>query len=224
MDKIRMLIAGEIVLSPEPGKTLKKWREIFQITQSELAKHLGISPSTISDYESNRRKSPGVKVIKRFVDAMFEIDAKRGSPIARNLSEEKEEQFFERRDFTQPIKVDEFVKLIDGKYVSKVEGVENDNIYGYTILDSLKIILDMPYEEFPKLYGGIPERAFIFLGVSTGRSPLVVIRVAPTKPKIVVLHNLNKVDPLAIKISQRIKIPIVTTNLDIDEIKKRLRI
>ena len=58
MEKLKLRIAGEISLSEDPGSTMKKWREIFGITQGELAKAIGISVSTISDYESNRRKPP----------------------------------------------------------------------------------------------------------------------------------------------------------------------
>ena len=52
-------IAGEVTLSINPNETLKKWREIFGLTQIEVAKQLGVSPSVISDYEAGRRKSPG---------------------------------------------------------------------------------------------------------------------------------------------------------------------
>ena len=71
VEKIKNEMAGEITLSATPGSTMKKWREIFAITQVELAELLRISPSTISDYEGNRRKSPGSGVIKRFVGAII---------------------------------------------------------------------------------------------------------------------------------------------------------
>ena len=74
LDELREKIAGEITLSESPGSAMKKWREFFGITQIELAKQIKMSTSTISDYESNRRLSPGVGVIKRFVDALFTID------------------------------------------------------------------------------------------------------------------------------------------------------
>ena len=86
MDKVKMEIAGEISLSEDPGATMKKWREIFNITQVELARHLGITVSTISDYESNRRKSPGTAVIKRFVNSLFDIDNLKGGQISQKLS------------------------------------------------------------------------------------------------------------------------------------------
>lgn len=226
MDKLRIVIAGEITISPNPGKTIRKWREIFQIRQAEVAEFLGISASTISDYEGERRKSPGIKTISRFVDALFKIDAMKGGIIAKKLleSERDEKEYFETVSFTQEISLADFVKTIEGKVITNEDIVQKTKIYGYTLIDSLNVILDMPYTYFPKLYGGITERAFIFLGVSTGRSPLVVIRMAPEKPKAVVLLNLEKIDELAIKISERERIPIITTKMSIEEIKKRLNI
>lgn len=73
MEQLKVKIAGEIALSTDPGSTMKKWREVFDVQQTELSQYLKISPSTISDYESNRRKSPGIAVIRRLVDALFEI-------------------------------------------------------------------------------------------------------------------------------------------------------
>ena len=45
MEKLKHEIAGEITLSQAPGSTMKKWREIFAITQADLAGLLKISPS-----------------------------------------------------------------------------------------------------------------------------------------------------------------------------------
>ncbi|MBR9707522.1 MAG: helix-turn-helix domain-containing protein, partial [Candidatus Diapherotrites archaeon] len=51
MSKLAVSMAGEIAISKAPGKSMRKWREIFNVTQTELADYLKISPSTISDYE-----------------------------------------------------------------------------------------------------------------------------------------------------------------------------
>ena len=59
MEQLAVTIAGEITLSKDPGGSMKKWREIFGISQTELADYLKVSSSTISDYEGGRRKSPG---------------------------------------------------------------------------------------------------------------------------------------------------------------------
>ena len=85
MEKMKNEMAGEITLSQTPGSTMKKWREVFAITQVDLASVLKISPSTISDYEGNRRRSPGSGVIKRFVNSIIQIDIERGSPILSKL-------------------------------------------------------------------------------------------------------------------------------------------
>ncbi|MFA6907428.1 MAG: helix-turn-helix domain-containing protein [Candidatus Micrarchaeia archaeon] len=221
MEKIRNEMAGEITLSATPGSTMKKWREIFAITQVELAQLLKISPSTISDYEGNRRKSPGSGVIKRFVGAIIEIDTERGAPILSKLQQgvEKSEQYFELHEFATSISAIDFQKMLNASVVANEELMKSKKLYGYTLMESLKIILEMPYSQFPKLYGTMSERAFIFTQVSTGRSPMVVIRVTPMKPSLVVLHGLKEVDPLAIKIAEREKIPVISTNMDLAKIK-----
>ncbi|MBU0586903.1 helix-turn-helix domain-containing protein [Candidatus Micrarchaeota archaeon] len=224
MEKIKLNIAGEISLSDNAGQTMKKWREIFGISQVELAKHMHISVSTISDYEANRRKSPGTAVVKRFVNAIFELDMSKGGQIGQKLieGEKSSEDYFTVHEFARGISIREFAKLVDGRILTNEDMVEGKQIYGYTLIDSLKVILEMPFSYFPKMYGNITERAFIFTGVSSGRSPMVVIRVSASKPSVVVLHGIGEVDKLALKISERERIPLIITALDIKKIKENL--
>ena len=224
MEKLKLRIAGEISLSEDPGSTMKKWREIFGITQGELAKAIGISVSTISDYESNRRKSPGANIIKRFVNTLFELDAKRGGGITQKLLEggSNTEEYFELHEFARSLPLSDFIELIEGEVITNQDLVEDRKLYGYTLVDSIKVILDMPFTYFTNIYGNMSERAMIFTGVSTGRSPMVVIRVSPSKPSAVILHGIKKVDKLAIKLSEKEQVPIVVTQLDISQIKERL--
>ena len=49
-----------------------------------------------------------------------------------------------------------------------------------------------------------------------------MIRVAPIKPRIVVIHNLTNIDKLAVKIAQIEKIPLLTSKLSMEEIEARL--
>ena len=77
-DVLSEKIAGEITLSPKPGMTIRKWRNIFGISQTDLASFLKLSPSVISDYESGRRKSPGIQTIKKIIYAFIRIDDKLG--------------------------------------------------------------------------------------------------------------------------------------------------
>ncbi|MCL5433418.1 MAG: helix-turn-helix domain-containing protein [Candidatus Marsarchaeota archaeon] len=227
MDNLKIKIAGEISLSDSPGSAMKKWRELFGITQIELAKTIKVSTSTISDYESNRRLSPGVAVIRRFVDALFLIDEEKGSLVKQNLERfatesGPENPTYKLHDFVAPISGMDFSRIIEGKIVANPNYIDNIKLFGYTIIDSLKIILEMSPSEYPKLFGSTTERVFIFEHVSSGRSPMVVIRVAPIKPRLVVLHNIINVDKLAIKIAQVEKIPLITTKLDIKSIEERL--
>ena len=224
MEKMKNEMAGEITLSQNPGSTMKKWREVFAITQVELASVLKISPSTISDYEGNRRRSPGSGVIKRFVNSLIQIDVERGSPILSKLGQggEKAEEYFEVHEFATSISAIDFQKLLNASVVANEDLMKVKKLYGYTLMESLKIILEMPYSQFPKLYGTMSERAFIFTQVSTGRSPMVVIRVTPMKPSLVVLHGITEIDPLAVKIAEREKIPVIATNMDIGKIREVL--
>jgi putative transcriptional regulator len=227
MDELKEKIAGEVTLSESPGSTMKKWRELFGITQVELAKQVKISTSTISDYESNRRLSPGVGVIRRFVDALFTIDEAKGGSVRQGLekfSNSKEEKLpvYTIHDFIAPISGVDFSRIIESKVIANPSYLDAVKIFGYTKVDSLRVLLEMSPSEYPKLFGSTTERAFLFEHVSTGRSPLVVIRVAPIKPKVVVLHNITTVDKLAVKIAQIEKIPLLTTKLDIKEIEARL--
>ncbi|MEM3400116.1 MAG: helix-turn-helix domain-containing protein [Candidatus Micrarchaeia archaeon] len=224
MEKLAVRIAGEISLSENPGGTMKKWREIFGVTQAELGEYLHISPSTISDYEGNRRKSPGIHVIRRFVDALLQIDANRGGVVSSKfMEEEHEEKFYEVHEFATVINGSDFAKLINAHIVYGDDLISEKKVYGYTIINCIRVILEMPYVDFPKLYGAVPERAFIFTEVSTGRSPLVVIRVSAVKPSIVVLHNITTVDKLAVRIAEKERIPVLTTKLPLNKITEELK-
>jgi putative transcriptional regulator len=80
-------IAGEIILSSKPGATMRKWRELFAISQTSLSEKMTLSASSVvSDYESGRRKSPGAKFTRRFVLALLQIDEEKGSRFIREFA------------------------------------------------------------------------------------------------------------------------------------------
>jgi putative transcriptional regulator len=226
MDSLEERIAGEIAMSESAGSAMKKWRELFGVSQVELSKYLKISASTISDYEGNRRASPGVVIIKRFVSALLSIDGQKGGEVARNLGKfnatKEEGAFYTIHDFSTPISGIDFSRLIDAKIAANPNVLDTTKLFGYTMLDSLRVILEISPSDYPRLFGTTTERAFIFDQVSTGRSPMVVVRVAPIKPKLVVIQNIDTVDKLAVKIAQIEKIPLLTTKLNAEELKVRL--
>jgi len=229
MEKLETIIAGEITLSKDPGSSMKKWREIFGINQTELAQFLKVSSSTISDYEGGRRKSPGIGVVSRLVDALIEMDKQRGGKIRKQLEKDFKptEEIFDTHEFTSAIPATEFVEKIEGEAVANPSKIKDTTVFGYTIIDSVKVILDVPVHEYMKLYGKTPERALVFMQVETGRSPMIAVKIGrfstDMKPALVVLHGTDKVDPIAIKIAESEKIPLLVTNKPIDELIKALK-
>lgn len=211
-------MAGEIVISTSPARTMKKWRGVFGVSQCDLALRLGISPSVVSDYESGRRKSPGSKFVKRVVDALIDVDVNRGSQVIRGYERlldgsAKIGAVVDMREFAFPLKAEDVCRIVKGVPIVNGDLLKKD-IYGYTALDSLRAILEMSSDEFLRIYGLTSERALIFTRVSCGRSPFVAIRVSPIKPGLVILHGLTKVDPLGIKIAEREKIPVVLAGIE----------
>ncbi|PIU20872.1 MAG: transcriptional regulator [Candidatus Diapherotrites archaeon CG08_land_8_20_14_0_20_34_12] len=232
LEKLPSTIAGEISLSRDPGGSIKKWREIFNITQTDLAKELKISPSTISDYEGGRRKNPGINVVSRFVNTIIEIDGKRGGKIIKQLEKDFEPSFdtFEIHEFLKSVKGTDFMQMINGICLANESKLQETNIYGYTIIDSLKVIIKVPVHEYMHLYGKTPERALIFEQVETGRSPLIAVKISKfstnMNPAIIVLHTPKKpeeIDAVAIKIAESEKIPLLITAKPLADIAKDLQ-
>ena len=215
-------IAGDIVMSDNPGLAMRKWREIFAVSRNEVARRMGIRPTVISDYERGRRV-PGAKFIKRFVEALIEIDAERGWPVVRRLSKHlsvEERGVLALRELSEGIRFDELVSAVDGVLLSS-HTVER--VYGYTVLDSLEAIEVFDGNEFIYIMGVTSERALIFTRVSTGRSPMIAVKVAPIKPAVVVIHGTKRVDPLAIRLAESEKIPFILSTLKtVDELMRRL--
>jgi putative transcriptional regulator len=73
-----------------------------------------------------------------------------------------------------------------------------------------------------KIYGWSTERALIFTDVTFGRSPMIAIRAHPLSPALVVYQRPGSVDDLAIKLARLESIPLVTTELDVEDIVKKL--
>jgi len=219
-------IAGEITLSSDSATALRKWREIFGIRQSYLADYLKISSSVISDYESGRRKSPGINFVKKIVEALIDIDTEKGGMIIKKFSiGSKSDAILYIRELIDPILMIKFLKYIDGKIVAN-KNLVSGNIRGYTVIDSIKAILEFTESEFIKIYGSTTERALIFTKVELGRSPMIAIKVTQPKPSLVVFHGPkpDDVDKLAIKIAKIEKIPLAVSTIRMeDELINRLR-
>ena len=98
-------------------------------------------------------------------------------------------------------------------------------IHGYTVINSLNAILQLSSNEFNRIYGWSTERSLIFTNVSTGKSPMVAIRVTPFKPRCVVLQGISTPDvhPIVEKMAERDRITVLCTDMETEKIVNVLR-
>jgi putative transcriptional regulator len=212
LELIAQKIAGDIVMSENCGASLRKWREVFKLTQTEVGVLMGVSASVISDYEKGRR-SPGVKFVRRFVKALINLDKSRGYPVVKQIASSLNLSLgaiMDLKDFSVPMKLDELVTVVEG-FIANSNMHRDIIIYGYTVLDSLEAIERLSGNEFWQIMGATTRRALIFTKVSTGRSPMISVRVSPVKPVAVVLHGTKKIDPLAIRLADREGLPLIVS-------------
>jgi putative transcriptional regulator len=186
-------MAGEITLSDSPGLALKKWRQNFEIPPGILSDRLAVSPSVISDYESGRRKSPGTAVVGKIVDAILNIDEETDGKHIHKFSSMlfsgvADDVILDIHEYTNSIALQE---LTDAIGCTLLCGPMEQTIFGYTVVNSLNAILQLSSDEFNRIYGWSTERALIFTNVSTGKSPMVAIRVTPFKPRCVMLQGIR---------------------------------
>lgn len=185
-------IAGDIVLSDDPGATLRKWRDDFQASQTDLAAQLDVSSSVISDYESGRRESPGIGVIRRMVEGLIALDEERGGNRIRQFGRVLSAGFdseivHDLREYPTSVELDHFYESICGTEFARGG---SDRISGHTVIDSIEAITRLSSEDFYRLYGQSTERALVFTNVTRGESPLVAMRVVNPTPNAVILHDI----------------------------------
>ncbi len=197
-------MAGEIVVSANIGVSMRKWRENFNLTQTSVARKMGVSASVVSDYETGRRKFPGVQFLRKFIDALVDLDTQNGGEKILELARMEpipSGVILGIQEFALPAKASDIVTAVHGEVVACSEMLDR-YIFGYTVVDSVKAILYFKGNEMIHLYGSTNERALVFTNVEHGRSPLVAIRMYPFKPRMVVIHGPARIDPVAIEIAK----------------------
>jgi len=187
-------IAGEITLSEDPGATLRKWRTDFDISQTDLAANLDVSSSVISDYESGRRESPGIGIVRRLVTALLDVDEARGGSRIRQYGRVLSAGFdgdivYDLREYSTALPIEDFYEALDATEI--VRG-DRDYVNGHTVINSIQAITRLTNEEFYRLYGQSTDRALVFTDVTRGESPLVAMRVVTPTPNAVVLHGIEE--------------------------------
>ena len=83
-------IAGDITLSPKPGQTIRKWREIFDISQSELARFLK-AVDAFDRVKILPLRDPYGPAIKR-EDQEAIVVSKETAPRAKEINEKRKSQ------------------------------------------------------------------------------------------------------------------------------------
>jgi putative transcriptional regulator len=214
-------IAGEIVLSPHPGRTMRKWREDFGVSQRDLARALETVPSVVSDYESERRASPGAGFVRRYVTALVSLDRKTGGKVAQRMGiRQHSDGILGMREFSVAVPLKALADRLAARPASRVD--LHRDIHGFTMLDAPRAILSIDASRFVEVYGWTTQRALIFSNVRYGRSPMVAIRAHPLKPAAVIFASPGRVDPLAVRLSEVENLPLLTTPLGNPELLERL--
>jgi putative transcriptional regulator len=219
-------IAGEIILSAKPGGTMRKWRELFAVSQITLADKMQLSSSAvISDYESGRRESPGARFIRRFVLSLLQIDEEKGSRFIREfakLTSSPSMAIIDLREFPIPVRVEYLCKAIKGEVVAVSDKYVKE-INGYTVVDAKKAVEALSGLEYVQLFGATTERALIFTNVDAGSLPMMIVRVSSLKPRVVVFHR-NRPDENAIKLAEYEQIPLIySVAPSVEQLVKSLR-
>jgi len=216
-------IAGEITMSENTGATLRKWRVLFEITQKELARLVGVSPSVISDYESGRRASPGITSVRRIVNALLEYDESHGFKLTRSLSQPTatEGAILGIKEYSYGVSTHRLLEAVEAEVLVGL-GEMDKPLYGFTLIDSLKAITTFNGTDFAQIYGWSNERALCFTGVKYGRSPLIAIRAHHLKPALVLYIQPERVDILAKKLSKLENIILARTELSHNMVNETL--
>ena len=222
-EQLTRRMAGEIVVSNSPGKTLRKWREIFHLSQKHLASLLGVNPSVVCDFEKGRRRSPGIATVRRLVETMVSYDHAHGGRVAGSMAgQQGNSAITDIREFAIGLSIATVVEAIGGEVIAGTEELER-TIYGYTIVDALRAITTFSGANFGQMYGWSNERALFFTGVQFGRSPMIAVRAHPVKPRLVCYIQPGSIDKLATKLADMERIVLVSTSASQEQIQQRLK-
>jgi putative transcriptional regulator len=223
-DVLARRVAGEIILSNKPGATMRKWRELFAVSQMRLSEKMVVSSSVISDYESGRRPSPGTKFVRRFVWALLKIDEERGSRFIQEfakLTGSPSNAIIDLREFPIPVRVEYLCKAIKGEVVTSPTNVRE--VYGYTIVDEKKAVETLSGLEYSQLFGATTERAVIFTNIENENDPMMIVRINSLKPKVVVFHDVRP-DEHSVRLAEYDRITLIHSNIQgLEPLVKTLR-
>jgi putative transcriptional regulator len=157
------------------------------------------------------------------------LDEKMGGKVTKEFSNfpskmALSEAILDLKEFRMPVPIKEFCKGIGAVVMNGSD--EDGHVYGYTVVDTHKAILELPPMDMVKLYGLTTERALVFTGAHRGRSSMVALKVTNLRPALVILHGAGDVDELALRIANSESIPLATIKTGtveslVDQLKKK---
>lgn len=156
-------------------------------------------------------------MVKRYVDALIQMEVRNGGRFIKRFdTEERPDYLLSIKEFTGSIPLREMMRALDADCVSKGMDLGRD-LHGYTVLDSIRAITSLGAADYLKVFGWSSQRALIFTQVKYGRSPMIAVRAHPMKPAVVVYQKPENIDDLAIHLSKLENIPLLVSEMDIDE-------
>ena len=222
--KVLESILGDICANENYGVVMRKWRNIFNVSQAELAEELGVQPSVISDYEGQRRTSPGIVLIRNYVNALIRIGRKKDKNIinkigAYSLSGKKG---LIAKDFEKELSIEALGKILNAKIILDSENVSVKKcVFFYdNIIDTFT---SMSTSEFLNFMRG-ENTAVVFTNVHSGRFPFIVLKLlSSTKkislPRFVVFQGeTDSISKIVLRMAKNSGISIATTNCSKEDI------
>lgn len=222
-------ILGDVAANEEYGLVMKKWRELFGVTQMQVANELGVKPSVISDYESNRRKSPGIVFIRKYVLALLKLKSSAAhEEIKKQIDITKESNNLLIRNFTKPKPSSRIIRLFNAKLLTK----NNDLLINGCVffLDNIsKLLTRLPtYKLLRELKKG-GKYCYVFSNVKSGRIPLIMLSILSkfnktAMPTLIIFQsNSFKMSNFAKKTAEKRNITLAVTNKDLTKLKKIIK-
>lgn len=232
--KLIQIILGDIAANENYGLVMKKWRDLFNITQSRIAKELDIKQSVISDYENNRRRSPGIEFLRKYTISLVTVGKKEKKKefesVIEDLGLKKEKKKLFVGEFEQAMACKKVLNLLKATQILS-QPVQSDFKNYIFFSDKISnIMTKQPSYKLLKNLNNKTETVFIFSNVKTGKVPLILLKMLSKlnkleMPKLLIYQsNSFKLSSFARKLAKNNNISIGVTKEDNNTIKKLLNV
>lgn len=230
--ELMQLILGDIAANENYGLVMKKWRDLFNLTQSTIARELDIKQSVISDYENNRRKSPGIQFLRKYTKAIIKLgkedNREQYNKLINRFNIKYGSKGLVEGDFDKKLSIKQVLDLLNATQILSIKTSPEFTNYIFFSDNISSIITEEPSYKLLKGLKTKDKRVFIFSNVKTGRVPLIALKIL-TKlnkiqmPKLVVFQTEKfKLSSFTRKLAKKNNISIALTNMSNERIKESL--